>query len=389
MYHQLRVALEKIPLSEVNKLKKATVKRRYSEGVDSIAISKRMRLDGLASSIKCQTNNQITTNNKGRITDFLAEMKQEKRQRKEKLDHFLNLGRNNSLDADTIVSTAEAVSNVSSASSSGKLWSSSSAPVSGSSTPVTSEDPNLILSQQLSETSAKNKVVVKTATTSNSKNISSTAKSSPLKSVSSTGGSASNCESGVETGSNDTASVASTGSRHSSTSSGIARDEDIFEVPRTIRFPPAPPTKCYSEVVICKWELCGMEFDSTGKLLDHLKTVHAVGEVAAAAVSANKSNETDDDEEEEEEENKYKCLWEGCKVYGKGSCSKSWLEKHVTSHGGNKPFQCIVDGCKQRFGTQVKISFLTFLKYHQYDAFSRTFKNRLECNEGWLGLVRK
>eukprot|EP00096_Caligus_rogercresseyi_P008248 TRINITY_DN26763_c0_g1_i1.p1 TRINITY_DN26763_c0_g1~~TRINITY_DN26763_c0_g1_i1.p1 ORF type:complete len:277 (-),score=102.98 TRINITY_DN26763_c0_g1_i1:317-1147(-) len=49
---------------------------------------------------------------------------------------------------------------------------------------------------------------------------------------------------------------------------------------------------------------------------------------------------------------KYKCLWEGCKVYGKTSCSKSWLEKHIISHGGNKPFQCIVDGCKQRFSTQ-------------------------------------
>ena len=84
----------------------------------------------------------------------------------------------------------------------------------------------------------------------------------------------SNSESGVETGSNDTASVASSGSRHS-VSSGIGfschRDEDVFEVPRTIRFPPAAPTKCYSEVVICKWELCGNEFDSTGKLLDHLK----------------------------------------------------------------------------------------------------------------------
>jgi hypothetical protein len=65
--------------------------------------------------------------------------------------------------------------------------------------------------------------------------------------------------------------VASSGSRHS-VSSGIAsRDEDIFEVPRTIRFPPAAPTKCYSEVVLCKWELCGNEFESTGKLIDHLK----------------------------------------------------------------------------------------------------------------------
>ena len=48
----------------------------------------------------------------------------------------------------------------------------------------------------------------------------------------------------------------------------------------------------------------------------------------------------------------YKCFWTGCKVFGKGSSSKSWLEKHVTNHGGNKPFQCIVDGCKMRFGTQ-------------------------------------
>ena len=87
-----------------------------------------------------------------------------------------------------------------------------------------------------------------------------------------------NYESGVETGSNDTASVASSGSRHS-VSSGISRDgrggldqdQDVFEVPRTIRFPPAAPNKSTSELVICKWELCGTEFDSTGKLLDHLK----------------------------------------------------------------------------------------------------------------------
>ena len=72
--------------------------------------------------------------------------------------------------------------------------------------------------------------------------------------------------------------MASSGSRHS-VSSGISRDgrggldqdQDVFEVPRTIRFPPAAPNKSTSELVICKWELCGTEFDSTGKLLDHLK----------------------------------------------------------------------------------------------------------------------
>ena len=175
---------------------------------------------------------------------------------------------------------------------------------------------------------------------------------SPSKQKLSLQGNSNSVESGVETGSNDTASVASSGSRSSGIGSRYGgRDEDVFEVPRTIRFPAAAPTKCYSEVVICKWELCGMEFDSTGKLLDHLKTIHAVAE--------NQKEETDSSEDNSNSI-QYKCLWEGCKVYGKGSSSKLWLEKHVMSHGGNKPFQCIVDGCKHRFGTQVISNFPPF-----------------------------
>lgn len=45
----------------------------------------------------------------------------------------------------------------------------------------------------------------------------------------------------------------------------------------------------------------------------------------------------------------YVCLWEGCKVYGKGSLSKSWIERHVLQHSGPRPFKCIVEGCNQRF----------------------------------------
>lgn len=47
------------------------------------------------------------------------------------------------------------------------------------------------------------------------------------------------------------------------------------------------------------------------------------------------------------------CRWIGCKVFDRASCSRSWLERHVLSHGGNKPFRCIVDGCGQRFSSQV------------------------------------
>ena len=55
------------------------------------------------------------------------------------------------------------------------------------------------------------------------------------------------------------------------------------------------------------------------------------------------------------EENLYHCLWEGCKVFGKKSCSQSWLEKHVPTHGGKFAFACIVSGCKMRFSSQVRI----------------------------------
>ena len=65
----------------------------------------------------------------------------------------------------------------------------------------------------------------------------------------------------------------------------------------------------------------------------------------------------------------YKCLWSGCKVFGKGSSSKTWLEKHVLTHGGNKPFQCIVDGCKMRFGTQ------SLLERHVNNHFKATSAN--------------
>ena len=51
------------------------------------------------------------------------------------------------------------------------------------------------------------------------------------------------------------------------------------------------------------------------------------------------------------------CNWKGCKVQGKTSCSRRWLERHVTSHGGNKPFVCIVESCGMRYSSQVNIYF--------------------------------
>ena len=211
---------------------------------------------------------------------------------------------------------------------------------------------------------------------------------SPLPCSSSSGISSTSSSSSVK---DDSSSVISL-SRMSSSSSGASsytKDYDhLFEMPRAVRFPPpnsntggiggnlnknkngmsltrisrsdstenANNNNNFTETVICRWELCGQEFDSNGKLLDHLKMVHARIDYTNASNNNNLCEEAlgeKDPNSQSTSSVQYKCLWEGCKVYGKGSSTKSWLEKHViANHGGNKPFACIVDDCKERFGTQ-------------------------------------
>lgn len=206
---------------------------------------------------------------------------------------------------------------------------------------------------------------------------------SPLPCSSSSSGISSSSSASLK---DDSSSVISSSRMSSSSSSGASsytKDYDhLFEMPRTIRFPPpntvnkvglnrnggmsvtrisrsdstenATNNNNLTETVICRWELCKGEFDSRGKLLDHLKTVHATIDYGNKSPNSYEEEEGDKDLTNQTKSSlQYKCLWEGCKVYGKGSSSKSWLEKHVVAnHGGNKPFQCIVDDCKERFGTQ-------------------------------------
>lgn len=97
--------------------------------------------------------------------------------------------------------------------------------------------------------------------------------------------------------------------------------------------------KSGTEYVICKWKDCGLNVE-VQNLLDHLTTVHIITQKSKS----------------ETEAVKYQCLWTGCKVYSTCSTSYTWLTTHVTKHVGNKPFICIVDGCRQRFGNQVSLS---------------------------------
>ena len=82
--------------------------------------------------------------------------------------------------------------------------------------------------------------------------------------------------------------------------------------------------------VQCQWLRCSAVLE-TAVLIDHIRAVH---------VDTQTDRET------------FVCKWTSCKVYDRPSCSKAWLERHVLTHSGDKPFRCIVAGCGQRFTSQ-------------------------------------
>ncbi|KRT84670.1 hypothetical protein AMK59_342 [Oryctes borbonicus] len=141
--------------------------------------------------------------------------------------------------------------------------------------------------------------------------------------------------------------------------SGISSTKDVLEVsvnetitdepqkspilsqPKTIRFPAKPENSDTKEKsshtndsTACQWAKCHALFDTSGALLEHLQIEHVISQAT---------------------QEQYVCLWLGCKVHGRTSCSRSWLERHVLAHAGTKPFRCIVDGCGMRFNSQVSL----------------------------------
>ena len=82
----------------------------------------------------------------------------------------------------------------------------------------------------------------------------------------------------------------------------------------------------------CKWIECKEWFKNSMDLTKHVKEKH---------VQPVDGNEI------------YFCLWDGCKVYNKPSCSYKWLFKHVNIHTGHsKSFNCVIDGCELSFATR-------------------------------------
>lgn len=120
----------------------------------------------------------------------------------------------------------------------------------------------------------------------------------------------------------------------------------ILSQPKTIRFPKIDgkvmvwkKTVKISKTGCCNWEKCSKHFDSNSDLLDHLHSHHI-------------NTQTE----------QFMCSWRGCKVNGCQG-SKGWLERHVMSHVGSKPFKCIVERCGVRFSSQVCYELNSLLSY--------------------------
>ncbi|KAL0968712.1 hypothetical protein UPYG_G00270650 [Umbra pygmaea] len=80
----------------------------------------------------------------------------------------------------------------------------------------------------------------------------------------------------------------------------------------------------------CSWDQCGVCFTCSPDLAEHIRGVHVDGQRGGVFV----------------------CLWRGCKVYNTPSTSQSWLQRHMLTHSGDKPFKCVVGGCTASFASQ-------------------------------------
>ncbi|KAM4614940.1 zinc finger protein aebp2-like [Polymixia lowei] len=80
----------------------------------------------------------------------------------------------------------------------------------------------------------------------------------------------------------------------------------------------------------CCWDHCQLLFPSSPDLAEHIRAMHVDGQRGGVFV----------------------CLWKGCKVYNTPSTSQSWLQRHMLTHSGDKPFKCVVGGCNATFASQ-------------------------------------
>jgi len=107
------------------------------------------------------------------------------------------------------------------------------------------------------------------------------------------------------------------------------RNNDLNEICKIepLVVPPNNKVKCMW--IKCKYEGNSTEVDDS--LMEHIKSKHIFNQKCLKT---------------------FRCMWKGCSVFKKSSCSFNWLERHVIDHIDTKPFICIFNGCKRKFRTE-------------------------------------
>ncbi|KAM4573103.1 zinc finger protein AEBP2 isoform 2-T5 [Odontesthes bonariensis] len=118
----------------------------------------------------------------------------------------------------------------------------------------------------------------------------------------------------------------------------------------------------------CCWDLCPQCFNSSPDLAEHIRGIHVDGQKGGVFV----------------------CLWKGCKVYNTPSTSQSWLQRHMLTHSGDKPFKCVVGGCNASFASQGGLARHVPSHFSQQGSSKMSSQNRLkEESPSKAGMKRK
>ena len=162
---------------------------------------------------------------------------------------------------------------------------------------------------------------------------------------------------------------------HLKSNTAIASGSATWSASSSSSTVPNSSTPATSDVVHedrCLWQHCTASLAPGQSLLEHIHSAHVASQSAASTAgasssssltsssSSNASRSSNSSPVPAVESELYVCQWEGCKYQGKTSSSRAWLEQHVLSHCGNKPYSCIF--CEQRFKTQVFLIEISFRK---------------------------
>ncbi|KAJ1653649.1 Zinc finger protein ZIC 4 [Coemansia sp. RSA 25] len=96
---------------------------------------------------------------------------------------------------------------------------------------------------------------------------------------------------------------------------------------------PAPSTQAPGPVVavaarvVCAWQACSVEFDSTHSLASHLSICHLEPEPHA----------------------RHACLWQDCPQYDVPALTRYDLILHLKAHTGDRAYLCPFDGCNKSY----------------------------------------